>query len=81
MSKDLMSESTQIEINSQVIDVETMVSKDFKAIGYALKCTAKPIEPETVALTLYLISKDICRNLNIEFDDLEKNLMHSGTEH
>lgn len=75
-----MTETSTIEINDQAIEIETIVSEDFRAIGYAMK-SKDPIEPVTVALTLYLMCKDICVNCNIEIDDLEGALVESDTAH
>lgn len=71
---------SKIEINDQVIEVETKTTKDFRVVVYGLT-SQEPIEPVTVALTLYLICKDICANCNIEIDQLEDGLVESGFEH
>lgn len=75
-----VTETSVIEVNGQAIEIETIVSEDFRAVGYAMK-SEDPIEPVTVALTLYLMCKDVCGNCNIEIDDLADGLVESGTEH
>jgi hypothetical protein len=79
MSEEIANVS-KIEINDQEIQVETRTTKDFRVVVYGLT-SQEPIEPVTVALTLYLICKDICSNCNIEIDQLEDGLVESDDMH
>lgn len=80
MSEEIKCDTATIEINDQILEVETRIHESFKLIMYALK-SEQQIEPLTVALTLYLMCKDICAKCNIEIDDLEDGLVESGDTH
>jgi len=69
MSGPIMDYKATLIVNEQSIEVHTIVSRELKNISYNLNA-AREIDPPTVALVLYLMSKDICGKIGMEIEEL-----------
>lgn len=72
----MLEKVTTFDINDQEIKILTELNDEFTNISYSLE-SKTPIEPHVVALTLYLIVKELCENQNMGIDDLEDGLSES----
>jgi len=69
MSEPIMDFKATLIVNKQNIEVHTVISRELKNISYNLNA-AREIDPPTVALVLYLMSKDICGKIGLELEEL-----------
>lgn len=76
MSDAIIDDSANLTIDDQVVSVRTQVFPMQKQISYELKSDSE-IEPETVAVALYLMCHDICNKNGIQLDELVSGLVES----
>lgn len=74
-----MDYKANLVVNDQTIEVHTIVSRELKNISYNLNA-AQEIDPPTVALVLYLMSKDICKKIGLEIEELIEGLHDDDAE-
>lgn len=76
MSEPTVDESISLTINGQTIEVRTQVFPGMKQVSYGFK-SDKGIDPETAALSLYMVSCDICEKIGISIDELVDGVVES----
>lgn len=76
MSDFPMKYDSSIEINDQKIKIHTEVADEFRCVSYDLT-SELPMEPSTVAVSLYLMCLDVCAKLDIDIDELVEGLEDS----
>lgn len=76
-TSDFLQHSGEVEINGQPISVLTEIKNEFKEINYRIT-SSTAMEPITVALTLFVMCKDVASKLNLEIEDLNEGLVDNN---